>query len=242
KKIEDTTGLENCVNLKELNLYDNDLRNLDGIKNLENLTYLHIGTKDEKGERKQVNLTNEEISKLNLPKLKTLVMQGNRNITDLSFTSNLPELTALYVKATGCIDLTTVSSHVTTVYSNNQFVTEDKQSIVGDTLTLKVKEIKNRDGSTPTITPNNEGVYDAEKGTITWTGLTKETTSLSYGWAGKDTFSGTVTVPVEVKEDKVVNVPDENLRKELKKALGVTEDKELTQTKLASLTSFWATD
>ncbi|MEX1447929.1 hypothetical protein AB3I00_14850, partial [Enterococcus sp. C76] len=79
-----------------------------------------------------------------------------------------------------------------------QTVDEDKQVVNGNTLTLKVKAIKNADGSTPTITPNNDGVYDAEKGTITWTGLTKETTSLSYSWTGKNAFSGTVTVPVEV--------------------------------------------
>ncbi|EOS7869399.1 hypothetical protein E3O85_RS13790 [Enterococcus hirae] len=89
---------------------------------------------------------------------------------------------------------------------SGQTITESKQKLEGNTLIVKVKDIKNIDGSIPKITPSNGGKYDAEKGTITWTGLTENITSLNYTWKNDDghTFTGTVTIPVELQAYHIV--------------------------------------
>lgn len=84
----------------------------------------------------------------------------------------------------------------------NQFVVEEKQTITQGNLTLKVKNIENIDGSLPTIFPQNGGKYDAITGIISWDDLPVNATSVSYVWQGKNSFSGTVTIPIEYPKEE----------------------------------------
>lgn len=107
------------------------------------------------------------------------------------------------------LDLSKVNGKLTDTnpYLENQTVTETEQRVeLGVPLILKVKNIKNIDGSMPDIIPNNGGIYDKEKGIITWTGLTKDTNQVTYLWKGNGAttdvhkFSGKGTVPVSYEE------------------------------------------
>ncbi|MCH1976494.1 BspA family leucine-rich repeat surface protein [Enterococcus hirae] len=202
--VKDYTGLEKAVNLEILSTYHCGTISSPKLPNdLSQLTKLHtIVFSGDDGHYGTNELTNESIrSFATLPgkQIKTLVLRNN----------HLTDLTPLKGKVTDDCGY----------HLDNQTVTEEKQTVIGNSVTVKVKEIKNIDGSKAEITPSNSGVYDKEKGTITWKGLTKETTSLSYGWKGKDTFTGVVTLPVEVKEDKVVNIPDSKLKTEINNEL-----------------------
>ncbi|MCH1976509.1 hypothetical protein MCG01_05105 [Enterococcus hirae] len=202
--VKDYTGLETAVNLEFLSTYQCGEITAPKLPNdLSQLTKLHmIGFSGNDGLTGTNDLTNGSIRPFaTLPgkQIKTLVL-ANNHLTDLSPLDGKVTKDCKY-------------------NLSNQSLSEDKQVAKGNSVTVKVKDIKNIDGSMPEIIPNNGGVYDKVKGTITWTGLTKVTTSLSYGWKGKDTFIGTVSIPVEVKEEKVVNIPDSKLKTEINNEL-----------------------
>ena len=79
---------------------------------------------------------------------------------------------------------------------SQQQITENKQTEKNGKLTVKVLPIKEVDGSTPEIIPENGGVYDEAAGIITWSGLNDTISEVSYTWQGKNSFSGTVKVPI----------------------------------------------
>ena len=168
--VKSLEGVEQIPNLRACVTDNTDLSHIDFSYLPNSVSYLYLNND---------NLTQKQFDQLFRRGFTTNLTLNDNHIYDLSKIGNASLLNL-------------------SVF--NQTLTEDKQEVIGDTLTIKVKDIKNIDGSTPKITPNNGGVYDAEKGTITWTGLTKETTSLSYQWSGANCFTGTVTIPIEVKK------------------------------------------
>lgn len=155
-----------------------------------------LGITDEK------ELTVENIKKI------TEVQFGGKNITDLTGLNQGQKITWLAINNNHIIDLSPLKDSYTdrNPYLEGQTVTDTEHNVTNGTVIVKVKDIKNFDGTTPTITPADGGVYDAAKGEITWTGVDDTATEVSYSWTGVQVnasahrFSGTVTVPLTHKQ------------------------------------------
>ncbi|MGV8973775.1 alpha/beta fold hydrolase [Lactococcus lactis] len=180
-RITDLSGLEHAINLTSLDISSNNLSSGD-IKAINSLSRLTtLNLKD-------TQLSQDQISQLSLsPSLNHLDLSNN----------HLYDLTALKGSATSC-DL------------GNQIIAEKEQRAPNGSFKYPMKQIKNRDGSTPKISCNNGGVYDESTGTISWKNLPSDVKEVSYSWIGQDGFSGTVKIPISyIKEsdDWGISVP-----------------------------------
>ncbi|MFQ7233268.1 MAG: sialate O-acetylesterase, partial [Enterococcus hulanensis] len=194
--LEDFPVQSDLEKLISLDMTDRQVRNLSGLENAINLTQLQAhGNQIEKG-----------LSALNsLTKLKELNLDSDgitqEQLDSLAF-EKLTNLTDIYLAGNHLFNLERLNLAKNIRWQQNrlhgQSITEEKQKITQGQLTLKIKEIRNVDGSIPTITPANGGSYDNVAGTITWTGLNATTKEVSYSWSGSNNFTGTVTVPIDV--------------------------------------------
>jgi len=120
-KIKDISGLEYCVNLKQLNLGWNQISNIDVLSNLSQLKELKIWENkisDISVLSKLINLTSlgisgnsiEDISVLpNFSKLTELGLGSNR-LRDISALANLIGLTALYLQYNQISDISSLAN------------------------------------------------------------------------------------------------------------------------------------
>ncbi|WP_409023178.1 immunoglobulin-like domain-containing protein (plasmid) [Enterococcus faecium] len=185
--------------LTKLSPWTNDLTGLEYAKNLSSLSI------NENGKNGKVNWP-EFVKMPNLTALNGGYCQfENEDVVKIASASK-KQINWIKLDRNHITDLTALNGKLSDTQPNfkNQTVTEKQYNVIGDTLTVKAKDIKNMDGSTPMITPNNGGVYDASTGTITWENLPDTAKELSYTWKGKamdraDAFTGTVKVPVKVK-------------------------------------------
>lgn len=176
--IKDFSGLEHFKNATQVGFYTDSLKdcsNMDKLEAMPKLAWISLMA---------TGLTQDQLDKFDFSKWPNLTAFHGENdhIYDLSKIQNFDSK-----KASG-------SSFA------DQTLEEAPQSInAGEKLVVNVKPIKNLDGTTPTITPSDGGVYDSNKGTITWSGLDASKTSVNYKWTGNAlSFGGTVTVPVTV--------------------------------------------
>lgn len=148
--------------------------------------------------------TDDQLTEAKMATL-TEVKFASKDITSLEGMQKSGVLTYLDVKGNHITDLTPLANtdgtkHFTdgNPYFNGQTVKETSQEAVDGAVSLPVQTLKNYDGSTPTITVQQNGKL--ENGTVSWERLPSTTTSVTYKWVGANTgankFSGTVTVPV----------------------------------------------
>jgi len=178
-----------------------------GVKNFEGIQYCVDLTRLSSNAIPEKDMQNPILPK-DLSQLTKLAAVGfSKNGVDNEFVKRLgtvsSSITTLYLGGNHIYDMSPLNGKVSGIISlENQTFIENTQIINSNSLTLKVKEIKNIDGSTPTITPNNGGIYDSTAGTITWNGLNDTISEVSYTWQGKNSFSGTVKVPISPADGK----------------------------------------
>ncbi|EPM7560427.1 hypothetical protein ACTPL8_002866, partial [Enterococcus faecium] len=178
QQVKDFSGLEYAVNLTEIQAHGNQIKKgLSVINRLPKLTILNL---DSDG------LSQEQLDSINFEKLS--------NLKNIYFAGNH------FFNVEKLDSLKKVNYEWNSLF--NQSAVEEKQTITQGKLTLRIKNIKNIDGSLPTIFPKNGGKYDATTGIISWDDLPVNATSVSYVWQGKNSFSGTVTIPIEYPKEE----------------------------------------
>ncbi|EKZ4846025.1 leucine-rich repeat domain-containing protein [Listeria monocytogenes] len=222
KGIVDISGVENLTNLTVLNLNNNQLNDISPLSNLTNLDELSLGSNHISDISPVASLTNltwlelfrnqlNDISPLsNLTDLKNLYLDNNK-ISDISPVANLTNLISLNLANNQISDISSLSNltKLYLVYLGNQSISASKVKW-NDPLSV-TNAIKDNNGNL--IAPSsisNQGAYTNP--TITWTGLTNTSQSVSYSWsqsvtigASTTTFNGTFTLPVEKSAQYNVN-------------------------------------
>jgi|GEM_PF-1233564 len=216
--LADLTNLTNLV-LHGNYYYRSRISNLEPLSNLNNLTSL--------------NLNGHSISDLgplsNLKNLTSLDLNNN-DIVDLSPLSGLHNLTRLNLNSNDISDVEPLRSLTNLIpfyftiqgnrISNIEPIPVRNPLALNQRITLEpIKQnevteimIRNSDGNVPALTVNPVGgLYDSDRGIITWGSLGENTLSWSWG-----SFTGTITQYVEPSEERekitfLDFFPDENL-------------------------------
>ncbi len=120
-KISDLTGIEHCINMSHLNLYNNQITDLRVLESCSNLVELYINENQISDvtplagliQLERLSLRENQISDIsplsNLIKLKYLTLQRN-NISDVSPLANLVQLEDLQIYYMNNVDITDISS------------------------------------------------------------------------------------------------------------------------------------
>ncbi|MGV8973767.1 phosphatidylinositol-specific phospholipase C domain-containing protein [Lactococcus lactis] len=200
---EDRLIKQDLINLNSLNISNAQITDLSGLEHAINLTSLDISSN---------NLSSGDIKAINsLSRLTTLNLKDTQLSQDqISQLSLSPSLNHLDLSNNHLYDLTALKGSATSCDLGNQIIAEKEQRAPNGSFKYPMKQIKNRDGSTPKISCNNGGVYDESTGTISWKNLPSDVKEVSYSWIGQDGFSGTVKIPISyIKEsdDWGISVP-----------------------------------
>ncbi|QPS70265.1 toxin Cry1Ac domain D-VI-related protein [Lactococcus garvieae] len=184
-QIHDLTGIENFVNLIQLGFASQDFSDVSKIPDLSGMTNL--------------NALNASNCKLN--------QGGFEKIMNAGTVSN----SWVYFDKNHITDMSLIGGRTswTNYKLGGQTVDEASQQAVDGKVEIPKQNLKNTDGSAPTLTISNGGVE--ENGNIVWDRLPGSTTTVNYIWVGKNTFSGTVTVPVTWASDEDKAQADVNL-------------------------------
>ncbi|EAC7083858.1 LPXTG cell wall anchor domain-containing protein [Listeria monocytogenes] len=220
--ISDISPVANLTNLISLNLNNNQISDISPLANLTSLDELSLGSNDISDISPVASLTNltllelfhnqlNDISPLsNLTDLKNLYLHYN-HISDISPVANLTNLISLNLNNNHISDISSLSNltKLYLVYLGNQSISASKVKW-NDPLSV-TNVIKDLNGNL--IAPSSmsdQGAYTDP--TITWTGLTNTSQSVSYEWsqavtigASTTTFNGTFTLPVEKSVQYNVN-------------------------------------
>ncbi|MEY8515251.1 hypothetical protein, partial [Lactococcus taiwanensis] len=179
------------------------ISNLQGLENASNLNTLDLSHNN----FSSCNI--EPISKLS--KLTSLNLKDTQlsqdQISQLTLSSSLIHLD---LSNNHLYDLTQLKGNATVCDVGNQTIEEKEQRAPNGSFKYSMKQIKNKDGSTPKISCNNGGIYDESTGTISWKNLPSDVKEVSYSWIGQDGFSGTVKIPVSYikeRDDWGISVP-----------------------------------
>lgn len=238
-KIKSIEGLQYAANLKELDLSNNEITDISFIKDLKNIYKL--------------DLSNNKISDINslsnLVNLKILYMNNN-SISDISSLSKLGKLRILYLNDNKVADLSALGQ-LENLYPKflkvyNQVVDLKESEFFNDfEFVNPVTSLDNtKVDSISNISDN--GIYDKDTNTLKFSGL-KESKTLTYSFNEdviigneKVNFSGVVNKPVILKQG--VNIPDDNLRSAIIKALGKDKEYVLSKEELSTITNLQADD
>ncbi|HCV3198505.1 TPA: leucine-rich repeat domain-containing protein [Listeria monocytogenes] len=214
KGIVNLSGMENLTNLSYLDLIDNQISDISLLSNLTNLSYLDLTDNQISDISLLSNLTNlsyldlennqiSDISPLsNLTKLVILSLAINQ-ISDISPLSNLTNLELLPLAENQISDISPLSNltKLNYLFLDNQNISASKVKW-NDPLSV-TNTIKDLNGNLiAPSTMSDQGTYTDP--TITWTGLTNTSQSVSYEWSQSVTigtattiFYGTFNLPVE---------------------------------------------
>ncbi|EKZ4847832.1 leucine-rich repeat domain-containing protein [Listeria monocytogenes] len=191
-QISDISLLSNLTKLSYLDLENNQISDISLLSNLTNLVYLDL-------ENNQIS----DISPLsNLTKLAILSLAVNQ-ISDISPLSNLTNLELLPLAENQISDISPLSNltKLNYLFLDNQNISASKVKW-NDPLSV-TNTIKDLNGNLiAPSTMSDQGTYTDP--TITWTGLTNTSQSVSYEWSQSVTigtattiFYGTFNLPVE---------------------------------------------
>jgi hypothetical protein len=187
KKIYDLTGIEYFKNITQFGWVYQDFSDVSKIPDLSGITKLTA-----------LNASNCNLSQAGFEKY---IIAGTKSNGWTFFNKN------------HITDFSKIGSRSGTPWTNfkleGQTVTKDSQKVTDGKITVAKENLKNIDGTTPTIKIQNGGTEEGEN--IVWDRLAGSTTSVTYTWSGKNTFSGTVTVPVIWDSDKDKVQADVNL-------------------------------
>ncbi|EAG1723496.1 hypothetical protein BBW79_14205, partial [Listeria monocytogenes] len=213
-QISDVSPLANLTNLSHLSLEENQISDVSPLANLTNLSHLYLDENQISDVSPLANLTNlshlsleeNQISDINLlsnfTNLSALYLSNNQ-ISDINPLSNFTNLSALYLSNNQISDISSLSN-----FTNLNEVTLFAQSISASKVKWNsplsvTNAIKDNNGNL--IAPSsisNQGAYTDP--TITWTGLTNASQTVSYEWNQRVTignksiqFSGSFNLPVE---------------------------------------------
>ncbi|EAF9641675.1 internalin [Listeria monocytogenes] len=199
-QISDMSPLSNLTNLYSLAIRINQISDISPLSNLTNLGYLDL----------EINQINDISPLSNLTNLSYLNLWTNQ-ISDISPLSNLTNLTELFLENNQISDISPLSNltKLRQLYLEDQNISASKVKW-NDPLSV-TNTIKDENGNL--IAPSlmsDQGTYTDP--TITWTGLTNTSQSVSYSWGqyvtiGTTTtiFYGTINLPVEKSVQYNVN-------------------------------------
>ncbi|EAF9641306.1 hypothetical protein A6I69_13080 [Listeria monocytogenes] len=199
-QISDISPLSNLTSLTDLNLGTNQISDISPLSNLTNLTYLPLYSNQISDISPLSNLTN-----------LTYLLLDNNQISDISPLSNLTNLNRLNLDDNQISDISPLSN-LTNMYIlnlSNQSISASKVKW-NDPLSV-TNTIKDLNGNLiAPSTMSDQGTYTDP--TITWTGLTNTSQTVSYEWSQSVTignattvFYGTINLPVEKSVQYNVN-------------------------------------
>ena len=239
----------------ELNLSSKGISNLKGIQYCTNINALTL---------KDNNITSL-FPLYKMQNLQQLILDGNKELSDLNPIADLTNLTLLKVQKckisnidslknlTNLTELWLNSNHISDISSLKGLTNLTELHLDGQNITgLKVRSneseatisniIKGLDGN-PIAIANGDGyTYDSKNNTVVFTDIWEDcdksyefNQSVTIGKA-RTNFSGTVTQKIIYGEG--VNIPDANLKAALNKAINSNraDDQPITQLELESLT------
>jgi Leucine-rich repeat (LRR) protein len=166
KRIADLTGLEYCVNLQVLSLYDNNISNIPSLAGLTHLQMLYLYDNNISDISALAGLTN----------LESLTLLNN-NISDISPLASLANLEQLYLGSNNISDISPLASLTNLTYIelyNNNI--SDISPLVGF---LSLRELYLQDNNISDISPllANSGLL--EGGTVYLRGNPLSTASIN---------------------------------------------------------------
>ena len=189
-------GLEYLSNLREIrtSLIKSNQTDLKYISSLKHLEILNL---DAKYKGNLQNLVGIE----NLRNLRSISLQ-NQNLYDISEMGQVDgNIDTFKVSGNHLLDVSCLSNLAIRNLDLSNQIYIDSPVIVKQQEILKIPlhRIKNIDGSSPTIIPGKNCSLTSD-GRFMLTQIDNNTETVEYSWVGNDTFSGSVKIPIIIKE------------------------------------------
>ena len=222
--LEDLTGLEFALNLRELKTYTTQIVDLSPLKNLTNLTSLELSDNQIADLSPLKNLT--ELTYLEL---------SNNQIADLSPLKNLTELTYLELSNNQIADLSPLKN----LTSLQELQLSDNRIVdilpLGNLTRLKTLTLNQNDISHILPLGNLAGLKTLElKNNLIWDIAPLE--PMVRLWGTSISFNtNKVRMPSGEASVDNINIPDPNLRRPIETALGKAENAPISDTDMLKL-------